>query len=681
VKKVKYPLYIVMSIVIVLSHSAAAPNPGLHLMPIPERVDPGSGRLIIDGSFTIQLSGHRDPLVLRAADRLVQRLQKRTGIPVLQPIAAADSKQAVLRIHCSGLAEPIQSAAADESYRIEVTERQAILDAPSPIGVLRGIETFLQLVDLDAQSWFIPVIKIEDRPRFRWRGLLMDVCRHWEPPEVVRRNLDAMAAAKMNVLHWHLSDDQGFRVESRKFPLLHQRGSDGKYYTQRQVREIIEYARDRGIRVIPEFDLPGHSTALLTAYPELASAPGPYQLERSFGVFDPTLDPSKKHVYDFLDSFIGEMAALFPDPCFHIGGDEVTGKQWNSSGRIRAFKARKGLNDNHDLQAYFNQELQKILAKHGKKMVGWDEILHPGLPKNVVVQSWRGQASLADGARKGYTGILSYGWYLDHMRPASFQYEMDPLGKEAANLKPEESARIIGGEACMWAEFVTPDNIDSRIWPRTAAIAERLWSPAEVKDVPDMYRRLAYMDRELDLLGLQHRSGNLEMIERMAGEQNATPLKQLSELLIPQPLGPRQRTRKYTTLTPMNRMVDAVFPESNPARLFDNLVQEYLANPSGASEAAELIRKTLACWRDNERQVKPMLEQSFLLNELQPLSRNTGELSSRALQAMDYIESEQKAPAAWKKETGELIGRAEKPQAEMLIAIVPAIKKLAEAVD
>ena len=384
-----------------LSPSIGAPQPDLHLMPMPEHVVPGRGRLSIDGAFTVRLRGRHDPILARAAERLLQRLQKRTGIPIVtQPDVQPD--QAVLWIECSGPGEPVQSVQADESYRLEVTDREARLSAPAPVGILRGIETFLQLVDLDGKSFFVPCVKIEDRPRFRWRGLHMDVSRHFEPPEVIRRNLDAMAAVKMNVFHWHLSDDQGFRIESRKFPKLQQKGSDGKYYTQAEVRELVAYARDRGIRVIPEFDVPGHTAAWLAAYPELASAPGTYRIERSWGIFDPCMDPTRNAVYSFLDSFFAEMAGLFPDEYFHIGGDEVNGKQWSANARIAAFKARHRLKDNRDLQAYFNSRLQKILARHGKKMVGWDEILHPALAKSAVVQSWQGRATLADGARRGY---------------------------------------------------------------------------------------------------------------------------------------------------------------------------------------------------------------------------------------------------------------------------------------
>ncbi len=215
------------------------------------------------------------------------------------------------------------------------------MSAPNPLGVLRGLETFRQLVVSTPQGPELPVVDIEDHPRFPWRGLHLDVSRHWMPIEVVKRNLDGMAAVKLNVFHWHLSDDQGFRVESKRFPKLQQLGSDGLFYTQEQVREVIAYAQDRGIRVVPEFDMPGHTTSWLVGYPQLASAPGPYQIERNWGVFDPTLDPTRESTYQFLDAFIGEMAALFPDPFFHIGGDEVTGQQWKTSASHSRVHAEK----------------------------------------------------------------------------------------------------------------------------------------------------------------------------------------------------------------------------------------------------------------------------------------------------------------------------------------------------
>jgi len=647
------------------------PLPARHLMPLPERLTFNDGELVIDGAFHSRVTGYSDQRLQRAVARFFQRLQKRTGIPFAGPVGA---KQGGLTIHCNGAGERVQSIASDESYTLEVTREGASLAAPSPTGVMRGLETLLQLVDLDARTFFIPCLKIEDRPRFCWRGLLIDVSRHWEPIEVIKRNLDAMAAVKLNVLHWHLSDDQGFRVESRKHPKLQQSGSDGNYYTQAEVREVVAYARDRGIRVVPEFDMPGHTAAWLAAYPELTGAPGPYQIERAWGVFDPCMDPTKKNLYSFLDSFIGEMTALFPDEYFHIGGDEVNGKQWNASSNIRAFKNRAGLKDNRDLQAYFNRRLQKILSKHGKKMIGWDEILHPELPRNVVVQSWRSQAALAESARAGYSGILSYGYYLDHMDPASFHYSIDPIGKEG--LKADEKSRILGGEACMWGEFVNPDNIDSRIWPRAAAIAERLWSPAEVTDANDMYRRLQYVDRDLGSLALGHRNDNYEMLLRMAGDQDPAPLLDFAELFNAAPLRIRVRAQKYTSLAPLNRMADAVLPESEAARNLQGLVEGLLARKNDSGEIKKFLNRCI----ENESNLKHMLEGSYLLRETLPVSDMITELCRRGLQALDYLAAAQSPPEDWRKQTADLLSIAEKPQAEMMIAIVPAIRELIEAV-
>jgi len=244
----------------------------------------------------------------------------------------------------------------------------------------------------------------------------------------------------------------------------------------------VAYARDRGIRVVPEFDIPGHTTSWLVGYPELASAPGPYSIGRTWGVFDGAMDPTREETYDFLDAFLAEMTQLFPDPYFHIGGDEVNGKQWSQSSSIQAFAKKHNLDGTRGLQVYFNQRIQKLLQKYGKIMVGWDEVLHPDLPADTVVQSWRGQASLAEAASRGYRGILSAGYYLDHLRPASYHYGIDPLADAAQKIAPEEASRILGGEACMWAEYANAETVDSRIWPRAAAIAERLWSPKDAAD-------------------------------------------------------------------------------------------------------------------------------------------------------------------------------------------------------
>ena len=424
------------------------------LMPVPAAMAPADGKLEIDGSLRVALTGYTEPRLTRAAIRFLQRLQARTGIPLAaEPSEAPESSRIVIR--CGGPGEKVQSVRADESYNLVVTPEKALLEAPSPLGVMHGLETLLQLVALDAESFHFPAVSIQDRPRFPWRGLLIDVARHWQPVEVILRNLDAMAAFKMNVFHWHLSEDQGFRMESKRFPKLHGLGSDGLYYTQAQVREVVAYARERGIRVIPEFDMPGHTTSWFAGYPELASAPGPYAIERGWGVFDPCMDPTREELYTFLDAFLAEMTPLFPDAYWHIGGDEVNGRQWNSNPRIAAFKKSHGMKNNEDLQAYFNKRLIALLTRHGKRAVGWDEILHPDLPKSAVIQSWRGQAALAQSAQQGYAGILSWGYYIDHLRSAAFHYQVDPMGQQAASLTPGQKAMLLGGEACMWGEYIT----------------------------------------------------------------------------------------------------------------------------------------------------------------------------------------------------------------------------------
>jgi hexosaminidase len=639
-----------------------------NLMPQPAELTPGQGRLVIDGSFRVALTGYREPRLDRAVDRLIARLVAQTGIPLSDQIEP-DASKATLVINCDHAGEEIQSVKEDESYTLEVTSQSARLSAPTPVGILRGLETFLQLVDLDSKGFGAAAVTIHDHPRFAWRGLMMDVSRHFMPIQVLKRNLDGMAALKLNVFHWHLSDDQGFRVESKVFPKLQELGSDGHYYTQKQVKEIIAYARDRGIRVVPEFDMPGHVTALLTAYPELASASGPFNIERHWGIFNPCLDPTNDQVYTFLDAFIGEMAALFPDEYFHIGGDEVNGKEWKESAHIQAFMKDHSLKTTADLQTYFSEHVVPLVEKHGKKVIGWDEVLHPGLPKTTVVQSWRGQKSLAEAAREGYMGILSAGYYLDLMQSAKSHYNVDPLEGATAGLTNEEKARILGGEACMWAEFVTPQNVDSRIWPRTAAVAERLWSPEDVKDVDSMNRRLDITSRWLDTLGLTHRTGHWAMLERLTGLKPVESLQQLDEVLEPVKGYARESAREYTSFVPLNRLVDATPPESDAARHFAALTADWRGNQ-------DEIRRLLTRWRDSKAQLLPLMQASGLLQADVPLAEDVSHLADVGLQALDDLAAGKPASASWVAEQMTFVHEAAKPRAELLIMIAPSIGKL-----
>jgi hexosaminidase len=647
-----------------------------NLMPVPASVQFQTGRLKIDASFNAATGGYRDPRLEAAISRAERRLEGRTGLEFKREIKA-DPASATLVVTCQGPGNAVPSVDEDESYALDVSDKQAILTVPTVVGALRGLETLLQLVQAGPEGYFLPSVTINDKPRFRWRGLLIDVCRHWEPIEVIKRNLDAMAAVKLNVLHWHLSEDQGFRVESRKYPKLQQMGADGFYYTQDQVRDVVAYAGDRGIRIVPEFDMPGHSVSWLVGYPQLSSdlPPGQYQVQRRFGIFDEALDPTRNDVYKFLDQFIGEMASLFPDAYMHIGGDESNGKSWDKNPKIQEFKRKKGIKDNAELQAYFNQRLSKILEKHGKRMVGWDEILHPNLPKNVVVQSWRGQASLAAAAKQGYSGILSSGYYLDHIQPAEYHYAVDPL-PAGSGLSDEQARLILGGEACMWGEHVTPETIDSRIWPRLAAIAERLWSPQTVTDMDDMYRRLAVVSLRLEELGLTHESNTGRMLRRLAGNDSIDPLRVLADVVEPATFSGRSSGQRTTQTTPMTRLVDAARPDPPSRREYAAMVDHLLSDaPRFKAYSADLARDFTE-WRDKGPALETMMAASPILAEAQPRARELSELGTAGLEALNYLSSNTAPRPGWAEERLKLMDEAAQPKALVRFTIVPAMRLL-----
>ena len=648
-------------------------------MPMPASVQSGAGHLAISQSFSVAVAGNHDASLDSAIQRFVDQLSRQTGIPFRPQPGTAPT----LQVHADHGLQSVLKLGEDESYELTVADSGAKLTAPTTLGVLRGLATFLQLVQITPAGFAAPAVTVKDQPRFPWRGTLIDVSRHFIPIDVLKRNLDGMAAVKMNVLHWHLSDDQGFRVESKVFPKLTGMGSDGMFYTQDQIRDLIAYAHDRGIRVMPEFDIPGHSRSWFIGYPELSSGAGPYTLEGGGPgpYIDPIMDPTKESTYKFLEKFIAEMAKLFPDAYFHIGGDEVDGKQWDANPKIQAFIHAHGMKNNQDLQAYFNQRLEKIVAKNHKTMVGWDEIIHPDLPKTIVVQSWRGQASLAAAAKQGYRGLLSFGYYIDLMWPASRHYAVDPMADAAATLTPQEKSLILGGESCQWAEWVTPENIDSHIWPRNAVIAERLWSPQNVTDVASMYARMNTVSLELEFMGLTHRSARLHMLHRMAGSADITALRNLADVVEPVKDYNRWSDAKgpIDFHSPLTRMIDAVSPESDTARHFSDLVQAFVQSGYKDQAAEAQIRMWLTTWRDNDVRLQPLLSQTYLLQEDAPLSQDLSALGAAGLQALDYLDKGQTAPDSWKTQQSALIEQSNKPMADLLLMVVAPVQQLVDA--
>ncbi len=650
-------------------------TPGqLNLMPAPVSVQIQAGRLPITGSFNVALKNYSDDRLRGGVVRMLRRLAGRTVLSFPVEMGTEEST-ATLVIQCERAGDTIPSLNENESYRLEVTDRQARLIAPTVVGALRGLETFLQLLQGDRDGYYLPAIRIQDQPRFPWRGLLIDVGRHYEPMEVLKRNLDAMAAVKLNVFHWHLTEDQGFRVESKKLPKLHTLGSDGLFYTQDQVREIIAYARERGIRVMPEFDIPGHSTSWLVGQPEMGSAPGPFKIERRAGIFEPALDPTREQTYKFLDTFLGEMAALFPDAYMHIGGDENEGKQWDRNPQIQAFMKAKGIKDNHALQAYFNQRVLKILQKHGKKMIGWEEILHPDLPKDAVIHSWRGPASLAEAAKKGYDGILSAGYYIDLIFPASKHYLADPIPANST-LTPEEAKHILGGEATMWGEWVSPETIDSRIWPRTAAIAERLWSPRNVTDVDDMYRRLSVISRQLEDLGLTHEKNYGMLLRRLAGSADPGPLRTLASIIEPVKEYRRYQMRPQTMLSPLTGLVDAARPDSEAARQFAAKVDAFLSDAPRFALHRENLEQILSEWQRASRALGPMIDRSPALQEARPLANNLSVIAAAGLDAISNLAAGDARTPEWRDAHLARLDEAAKPSAALEFVVITSLRKL-----
>jgi hexosaminidase len=647
------------------------------LMPWPSQVDFKSGSLSLERPLRIEAIGC-DLRVTHAVERFRVQLSARTGNPYLhQEPQAKDNLP--LTIHCAAGGVPVQLVSEDESYALNVDAAGAKLDAPTPLGAMHGLQTLLQLAEWGPKGWDLPAVSIRDTPRFPWRGLMIDVSRHFMPLEQLERQIEGMAAVKLNVLHLHLSDDQGWRVESRKAPKLQQLGSEGLFYTQDQIRELVAYSRERGIRVVPEFDVPGHSTCWTVAYPELASDKPSTRLVRNQSDSElPPLDPTNEKVYKFLDTVFGEMAGLFPDAYFHIGGDEVDPKYWNKSEHIQAFMKAHDLKDADALQAMFNKRLLAIVTKHGKHMIGWDEVLVPELPKETMIQSWRGPKSLAVAARQGFSAILSAGYYLDLMYPASDHYLTEPLSGDAASLTPEEQARILGGEAAEWAEYITPENADNRIWPRTAAIAERFWSPASVRDVDSMYGRLERVSVELEFLGLKHRANQERMFARLTG---AAPLKltmTLAETLEPVKEYERGQTHEFDIDMPLNQFIDALSPESDAGRRANRLAEQVLTNPNDHDARREL-RRLFERWSENDSRLQLYMADSWPLQSIAAFSQPLSQLGVTGLQALDALDNDLTVSAGEHASHLEALKAAEVHHTMLQMAVTPGVRRLVEA--
>lgn len=634
-----------------LTSFAQSAKNALQLMPWPQKVELQSGNFVLTPNFQVSVSGNPDPRIFNAATNFLRRLDGRTGMFFKQGFVTSINEfpKAQLQIQCAnpGKIELYQ----DESYQLNITSNAILLTATSDLGARHGLETLLQLLTVSEGGFSFPNVTITDMPRFTWRGLMIDVARHFQPINVIKRNLDAMAALKMNVFHWHLVDDQGWRIEMKKHKILTEKASDGLFYTHEEIKNVVKYAADRGILVVPEIDVPGHASAILTAFPELGSkavtvnqANGEsnqkvsalinYKVERNAGIFTPTLDPSNPKTYKILGEIFDEVCPLFFGKYFHIGGDENEGKDWDANPKIQEFMKSKNLKNNHELQTYFTMQLVPMLQKHGKTLMGWEEIMTKQLSKNAIIHSWKGVnegvapgSSLVKAVKNGYKTVLSNGYYIDLVQGVDQHYLVDPMPNDAT-LTAEEKARILGGEATMWSELVSPETIDSRIWPRTAAIAERLWSDANVNDVVEMRKRLYSVTNRLEELGITHIKNKEMLLRNISNYENTGSLEVFASICEPLKIYSRNAGGiEYQTYSPLTLFADACTPDAKDAFLFNQLVLDF-SNTKDEKTKGEIV-SFLDKWIRNHKDLEALSTHAPLVKSFLPLSENLKELSEQ----------------------------------------------------
>jgi len=622
-------------------------------MPYPKKVDFGTGKFRITSQSGINLLGvSGDTILEEAANNLLRKLNFTTLSYFMQEKVKLNDQFSDASIFIQVNEKEENPVNVDESYKLSVNQEKVQLIARTTIGALRGMETLLQLVMADSAGYYFPAVEIDDEPRFKWRGMMVDVARHFIPPDILKRNIDAMSKVKMNVLHLHLSDDEGFRVESKVFPRLHQSGSNNQYYTQSELREIIDYAAAKGIMVYPEFDLPGHCTSWLAGYPELASGPGPYEpgpryklsqdispvamLALLMNYPTPAINPAKEEVYQFLDEFIAEMATIFTAPYYHTGADENNGKVWENNPQIIQFMKDNKINNTDELQRYFVNRLRDILRKHNKQMIGWEEVFNTDLPEDVVVQVWGAMgaksANPVEIAEKGNPVLISKGFYLDYFYPASFHY-LNPEIPDATN------RNLLGGEAALWAELVDENTFEGRAWPRAAAVAERLWSPADIIDVDDMYRRLFIISDRLEIDGLDHNFNRERMLASLCNLQETESAQKLIDILTPVSgyvrlmAQMRSPDNIKSQSVPLVSLVDLVACDSRNAWNFGKLVENYLHSED--LNQKEIIKQQLNDWQEAANQIAILAKNAPNLGSLEDYAGRIALVTDIGLQAVE----------------------------------------------
>ena len=506
------------------------------IIPKPQHLVPRDGRFVLSAETVIQAAGGAEPV----AHALAARLRAASGHPLPVRSEAAGDNAIRLRL-AADIAQP-------EGYRLAVSRAGVDIAAGSAAGLFYGTQSLLHLFDASPfappdparPAWTLPAVAIDDHPRFAWRDLMLDSARHFMPLPFIKRLLDLMAFYKLNVFHWHLTDDQGWRIEIRKYPRLTEIGAwraetlvghlddrprrydgvpHGGFYSREDVRDVVAYAAERHITVVPEIDMPGHMQAAIAAYPALGNSGGPLEVSRDWGISEHVLNVGEATIR-FMQDVLDEVMELFPGPYIHLGGDECPRTEWRASDAMQTRMRDLGLADEDALQSDFIARMVDHLRERGRKAIGWDEILEGGLAEGATVMSWRGMAGGIAAARAGHDVVMTpeESVYLDHYQSADREreplaiggcttlatvYGFDPVPDA---LSDEEARHVLGTGAKLWSEYVpTPERAETMLFPRLLALAEIAWSGRDTRDYRDFLRRLDGQRRHFDALGVHYR--------------------------------------------------------------------------------------------------------------------------------------------------------------------------------
>jgi hexosaminidase len=597
-------------LLLLLCISAFSQSP-LALIPQPQSIKINKGFFVINKKTVIQA----DPNMFEA-QFLQQAIIEQTGMKL--KIVPAASK--VSKICLSHSVDEIQSDNS-ESYKLNISKTTIVIAAEQNEGLFNGIQTLLQIIPFEKkQKISLPRLKIYDQPKYAWRGMHLDVSRHFFPVDFVKKYIDYLVMYKFNTFHWHLTDDQGWRIEIKKYPKLTDVGAwrngsmighyndktyddihYGGFYTQEEIKDIVSYATQRHITIVPEIEMPGHSRAALAAYPEYSCAGGPFEVAKRWGGFEDVFCP-KEETFTFLEDILTEVMELFPSQYIHVGGDECPKTRWKNCPNCQSIIKENGLKDEHELQSYFVQRIEKFINSKGKKLIGWDEILEGGLAPNATVMSWRGTEGGITAAKQHHFVIMSPGsyCYFDH-------YQGDPKSEPLAiggyttvekvysynptpsELNAEEATYILGAQANVWTEYInTPQNVEYMIFPRMLALSEVLWGTSNPTNFPDFQTRMIQQFPTFDKKNINYSKAIFEVTS------NVNPSLNGENVLFTLKSAYGSKGIHFT--------IDGSIPNIN-SEIYDTPI---LINQS------ETVR---AAYFENNKQQSAVIEQSFFWNK------------------------------------------------------------------